>query len=81
MKTMNINEIKEGFLSFYKDEYQKAWVAGDQKRAHRLEGVVSLFRPVTTKSEFLQLLLTEPTMVFQSMKDWRPMVAYVINHI
>ena len=74
---MNINEIKEGFLSFYKDEYQKAWVDGDQKRAHRLEGVVSLFRPVTTKSEFLQLLLTEPTMVFQSMKDWRPMVAYI----
>ena len=77
---MNINEIKEGFIPFFKKEYQKAWVDYDQKRLDRLDEAINLFEPVTTKSECLQLLVSEPTKVFASLKEWRPVVAYVREH-
>ena len=74
---MNIHEIKDDLLCFFKEEYEKAWVDCDQKRLHQLDEAMSLFEPVTTKSECLQLLVSEPTKLFASLREWRRMVAYI----
>lgn len=77
---MNIEDIKQDFLSFYQQAMQKAQRICDPRLLKRLEESVGLIKTVNTKSEFLHLLVQDATTIFSPMEGWLSLVTYLQKH-